>query len=146
VASPHADLCFLEFTFCNLLLVIHLLLRNFVNANCRYCTVNCWFTTPFQYGDTVTALLILKHSGKPGLGMVLQCNTEARSRNRCYHGKAISRPITYSECVCNLSYQARNAHVPCYIAMRPDWLCHIFPRYLINRFSGKKLLNIHRVF
>ena len=71
VASPHADLCFLEFTFCNLLLVIHLLLRHFVNANCRYCTVNCWFTTPFLYGDTVTVPLILKHSGKAGLVLVL---------------------------------------------------------------------------
>ena len=41
--------------------------------------------------------------------------TEARSRNRCCRGIAIS--ITYFECVCSRSYPARKAHEPCYIVI-----------------------------
>jgi hypothetical protein len=37
-------------------------------------------------------------------------NTEARSRDHSCRGKAIS--ITHSECVCSLSYPAREAHAP----------------------------------
>ena len=85
-------------------------------------------------------------------------NTKARSRNRCWRGKAIS--ITYI-CVCacvracgcgctgagvclrarSLINQALNA--PPYCQMRPLWLNHIFRHYLINStIFGKQLLNI----
>ena len=49
--------------------------------------------------------------------------------NHCCSGKAIS--ITHSECVCNLSHSACNAHVP-YCHLRPVWLHNIFPHYLTN--------------
>ena len=42
-------------------------------------------------------------------------NTEARYRNHCYRGSAIS--ITHSEYVCGLSYPACKAHAPYYIAI-----------------------------
>jgi hypothetical protein len=42
-----------------------------------------------------------------------KCNNEVRSQNHCCRGKAIS--ITYSECVCSLSYLAHKAHAPYYI-------------------------------
>jgi hypothetical protein len=47
--------------------------------------------------------------------MIVQQNVEARSRNHCCRGKAIT--ITYWVDVCNLSYPARNAHVPYYIVV-----------------------------
>jgi hypothetical protein len=40
---------------------------------------------------------------------------EARSRNHCCREKATS--ITYSECVCNLSYPAHSAHALYYIVI-----------------------------
>ena len=62
----------------------------------------------------------------------------------CCSGKAIS--ITYSECVCSLSYPACNAHAP-YCHLWPAPLYNIFPRYLINNtIFGKSLLNIKCVF
>ena len=45
--------------------------------------------------------------------MYYKCNTEARSRNHCYYGKAIS--IKYYECVCSLSNPACNAYALHYI-------------------------------
>ena len=72
-------------------------------------------------------------------------NIEARSRNHCCSGKTIS--ITYSECVCSLSYPACKAHALYYIVMWPVWLYHIFPHYLINgTIFGENLLNIKCVF
>ena len=43
----------------------------------------------------------------------VQRNIQARSRNDCQHGQAIS--ITYCVCVCSLGYPARKAHAPHYI-------------------------------
>jgi hypothetical protein len=40
-------------------------------------------------------------------------NIEARSRNHGCRGKVIR--VTYSECVCSLSYLAFNAHAPYYV-------------------------------
>jgi hypothetical protein len=40
-------------------------------------------------------------------------------------------------CVCSLSYPACSAHAP-YSHLRPDWLYHIFPHYLINDTIFKK--------
>ena len=44
--------------------------------------------------------------------MYLQRNIEARSRNHCCHGKAVS--VTYSECVCValvIQYVTRMLHI-----------------------------------
>jgi hypothetical protein len=56
-------------------------------------------------------------------------DTEARSRNACCRGKEIS--VTYSGCVCILSYPLCKAHAS-YCHLWPVWLYSIFPHYLIN--------------
>ena len=94
-------------------------------------------------------------------------NNEARSRNRCRHGKAII--ITYSEresvcvraCVCGwVGVGARARACACarvalliqhaarrHIVICGLWLYHIFQHYLINgTIFGKNLLNIKCVF
>jgi hypothetical protein len=48
-------------------------------------------------------------------GNAIYRNTEARSRNHCCRGKAIR--ITYSECVCSLSYPACKTHAQYYIVI-----------------------------
>jgi len=66
-----------------------------------------------------------------------------RSCHHCRRGNAIS--VTYSECVCSVSYPSCNAHAP-YCHLWPVWLYYIFPHYLINgTISRKKLLNIKYV-
>jgi hypothetical protein len=52
-----------------------------------------------------------------------KCNTEARSRNHCCYGKAVS--ITYSECV-SVALVIQHAK-----RMRRMWLHHVFPHCLI---------------
>jgi hypothetical protein len=78
--------------------------------------------------------------------MYAKQNVEARSRNHCCRGKAIS--IIYSECVCCLSYPAHTAHAPYYIVTCGLSGCTIFfTHYLINcTIFGKMLLNIKCVF
>jgi hypothetical protein len=44
-----------------------------------------------------------------------ESDIEVRSRNHFCHRKTVS--IKYYECVCSLSYPARNAHAPYYIVM-----------------------------
>jgi len=63
--------------------------------------------------------------------------------NHCCSGKAIS--ITYSECVCSLSYRACTAHAP-YCHLWPVWLYNFFPHYLTNGTNFEKLLNTKCVF
>jgi hypothetical protein len=67
-----------------------------------------------------------------------------RSRNHCCRGKAIS--ITYSECVCTLSYPPRKAHAPYYIV-----ICGLAVPYFstlshTRHDFWKKLLNTKCVF
>jgi hypothetical protein len=73
-------------------------------------------------------------------------NIEARSRNHCCRGKAVS--ITYSECVSValvIQHAKRMRRIILYLW--PVWLYHIFPHYLINgTIFGKMLLNIKCVF
>ena len=88
--------------------------------------------------------------------MNVQRHSEARSRNRCCRGKAISftfvcvlRGCTVAGIclrVCNLNYPACNAHAPdCHL--QPLWLHHIFRHYVIyGTILGNKLLNIKCVF
>ena len=45
-----------------------------------------------------------------------QRNIEARSRNDCCRGKAVNITCVLAARVCSLSYTARNAHAPHYIA------------------------------
>ena len=75
-------------------------------------------------------------------------NNEVRSQNHCCRGKAIS--ITYSECVCSLSYPACKAHAPFYMytaVCRLSGSTTFFKRYFINGTTfGKELLNIKCVF
>jgi hypothetical protein len=52
-------------------------------------------------------------------------NIEARSRNHCCRGKAIS--VTHSECVCSLIYPACKAHAHYYIV-----ICGLSGRNLLN--------------
>ena len=61
--------------------------------------------------------------------MCKERNIEARSCNYYCQGKAIC--ITYSECVCSLSYPACNAHAP-YCHLWPVRTYNIFPHYLTN--------------
>jgi hypothetical protein len=50
-------------------------------------------------------------------------NIKVLSCKHCYRGKAIS--ITYSECVCILSYVVCKAHAPCYIVIWVVLLCNL---------------------
>jgi hypothetical protein len=50
--------------------------------------------------------------------------SQTRSRNHCCRRIAIS--ITYSQCVCSLSYPACKAHAPCYIVICGLSGCTIF--------------------
>jgi hypothetical protein len=93
----------------------------------KYRVVQIW------PGQTVTCL----HTNSPGHVWTTLYNTAARSRNNCCRGK--------SKHICSLSYPAYNAHAP--YCLRPPWLHHIFPHYLINgKIFGKKLLYIKCVF
>jgi hypothetical protein len=48
--------------------------------------------------------------------------------------------------ICSRNYSACNAHAP-YCHLRPTWLCHNFPHYLVNgMIFGRKLLNTICVF
>jgi hypothetical protein len=107
--------------------------------------------------------------------MYVQRNIEARSRNNCYRGKAIS--ITnFSVCVCvcvcvrarkrtraygyvrvgewtraqaftRVTYLSSMQRACVYCHVWPLWLQHIFQRCLINgRIFEKRLLNIKCVF
>jgi hypothetical protein len=100
--------------------------------------------------------------------MYVYRNTEARSRNQCCCGKAIS--ITYlSVCAClrvracmwvprrvgacmristySLDNPERNAYAPHYVTLRPLGLHHVFRHYFINGATfGKTLLNIKYMF
>jgi len=90
------------------------------------------------------------------IGNALLHNNEARSRNHCSHGKAIS--ITNYHCVSSISYPACKGHAPYYIILSPvaryDYhifqlisLCHNFLHYLRNgTIFGNKLLNTKCVF
>jgi hypothetical protein len=67
-------------------------------------------------------------------------NISAFLCNHCCCRKAIS--ISYSECVCSLSYPACKRHVP-YCHLWPACLYQSFPHYLINGLTfGRELLNI----
>jgi len=61
--------------------------------------------------------------------------TELILKDNCCRGKAIS--ITYSACVCSLSYPACNAHAP-YYHLWPAPLYSIFPHRLKKRRDLKK--------
>ena len=80
-----------------------------------------------------------------------QCThvTLARWRNHCYSGKTVLH-VSVCVCVCGwtsagmclracrLSYPAFNAQAP--FCLRPLWLHHIFPHYLVNgAIFGKKV-------
>jgi hypothetical protein len=67
-------------------------------------------------------------------------NTETRSHNHCYRGRAVS--MAYSEYVSRSHrYPACNAHAP-YCHLCPAPLYHIFPHYLVNGtiFEKKKVI------
>jgi hypothetical protein len=72
-------------------------------------------------------------------------NFEARSRNHCCCGKAIS--VTYSECVSvALVIQHAKSMRVLYCHLWPVRLYHILPHYLINgTILRKKLLNVNCV-
>jgi hypothetical protein len=75
----------------------------------------CWWQMWQTVEDKCTALPVTKQA------VCVWRNIEARSRNHCYRGKAIS--LIYSECVCSLSYPACTA------------LCHLRSVRLYNIFS-----------
>jgi hypothetical protein len=62
-------------------------------------------------------------------GNVLWPNPEARSCKHCCSAKAIR--VTYSECMCSLSYPTCNAHSP-YCHLWPGRFYNILPHYLIK--------------
>ena len=57
--------------------------------------------------------------------MYVQRNTEARSRNHCCSGKAVSTTYSESEFVCSLRYPSGNAYAP-YCHLWPVWMYNIF--------------------
>jgi hypothetical protein len=74
--------------------------------------------------------------------MYYKRNTEARSRNHCWRGEAVSIKYVQPELP---SMQSACTVLFCHLW--PVWLYHIFPHYLINgTIFGKKLLNIQCVF
>ena len=54
---------------------------------------------------------------------------------------AVDKYYIFWVCVCKITYPACKAHAP-YCHLRPVWLYHIFPHYLINGKIFLKLLNI----
>ena len=76
----------------------------------------------------------------------MQCAMEARSCNHLLQGKS-NQCYIFWVCVCSLRYPVCNAHAP-YCHLWPVRFYHIFPHYLITRFSEKKkkLLHIKCVF
>ena len=73
-------------------------------------------------------------------------NIEARSCSHCCSEKTLN--ITYSECVCNLSYPACKDHAPYYSHLWLARLYHISLHYLINGTILEKitLMKTKRVF
>jgi hypothetical protein len=74
-------------------------------------------------------------------------STEAPSRNHCCRAKAVS--ATYSECaLVALIIHSTMCMRRTFCRLWPVWLCHIFPRYLINStlFGKENILNTKRVF
>jgi hypothetical protein len=69
------------------------------------------------------------------------CNLilQARLCNHCYHGKVVS--ITFSECVCSLSYQACKAHVLYYMSSVVS-VSTTFLHYLLNGTVFWKTLSV----
>jgi hypothetical protein len=71
--------------------------------------------------------------------MYVKRNMDGPSWNHCCCGQY----YVFYICVCSFRYQARKEHAPYYIAIRPVWLYHIFPRYFPNNMIfGQKLLSI----
>jgi hypothetical protein len=68
-------------------------------------------------------------------------NIEATSHNNCCHGKEVSLPITYSECVPVALVLQHELRIHYYFVCGLVWLYHIFPHYFIQIriFEKKKL-------
>ena len=66
----------------------------------------------------------------------LQRNSQARSCNHCCCGKAES--ITYSECVCSLTYPACKAHAPYFIVICGLSGCAMFSTLSYKRYDFQK--------
>ena len=79
----------------------------------------CACAITFQTCSTARYQIILNKTGNVRVTII-----EAIYCNHCCSGKAIS--ITYSECVCSLSCQARNAHAP---------YCRQWPAPALKNFS-----------
>jgi hypothetical protein len=75
---------------------------------------------------------------------VLSRNIEALSCSHCCHVKALS--ITYSECVSvGLVCSMNSACVVWYCHLRPFWLYHIFPHYLLKGTTFGKTVTEHKM-
>jgi len=79
--------------------------------------------------------------------MYLKLNMEAHSGKRCRSGKAINRPITYSECVfVALGISMQTAWAVSYCHLWPVWLYHILPHYTRHDFlKEKKKVSEHKM-
>jgi hypothetical protein len=76
--------------------------------------------------------------------MYVQCNIEARSRNHCYSGKAISISCSVYVSVC---YPAGKAHAPIILSSVAPLASPYFPHYLINgTIFGKKKVVEHEMY
>jgi hypothetical protein len=111
------------------LVYIHQTFRETVHKNCTFPGIKSMdvafsnrkrYQTPMRPPFSPTFLFVKQaHTQEVFNKAGRQCtyeykrNIEARSRNHCCCGKAIS--ITYCECVCSLSYPAYKEHAPYYI-------------------------------
>ena len=78
------------------------------------------------------------------------CNAalrQARSRNCCSSGKALS--VKYFACVCILAlvqqHEKRMRRIIIYCQLCPAWLCRILPHHLINGTTFGKNVTEHKI-
>jgi hypothetical protein len=109
-------------------------------ADCFLCVlfpIICYTSCRYPFPCILVARLLKNKTGN-----VVQRNIEARSRNHCCNGKAMS--ITQPECICSLRYSACNVQY-CHLWPSPFYI--IFPLYLIKgTIFEKEWLNTKCVF
>ena len=71
--------------------------------------VHLWPYAKYSYN------VIIQNYSQTSVAMHVKCNTQTRSRNRCYRGRATS--VILIVCVCSLRFPACKAHALLYIVI-----------------------------